>query len=206
MLKERVKAQFQLSPYVTEEEFVAQRDEDIKAEWVDGEVIVAAAATTKHVLLVGFLHTIIGLWGQIQKTGMVYGPELEIRLGELRRRRVPDLLFVRTERLNIVKTAHVEGAPDLIIEIVSQDSVSRDWRDKYLEYETAGVKEYWVIDPLAKRVEAYTSGNNGKYMRIPEKKKRISSVVLPGFYLKTDWLWQPQLPNPLEVLKELGIL
>jgi len=206
MLKELVRTPSIQSPYVTEEEFVSQRDEDIKAEWVDGEVIVAAAATTKHVLLVTFLHRTFGFFVEVKGLGVAYGPELEIRLGKLRRRRVPDLLFVAADRLEIVKESHVEGAPDLIVEIVSQDSVARDWRDKYMEYEAAGVQEYWVIDPLSKRVEAYKLGKNGQFTRILEKQKTIYSAVLPGFYLKPEWLWQPQLPNPLDILKEWGVI
>lgn len=52
------------------------------------------------------------------------------------------------------------------MEIVSPDSVARDWREKYFEYQRAGVREYWVLDPLVPTIEAYTLGKSGDYHRI----------------------------------------
>ena len=191
---------------MTEEEFVAWCDEDTKAEWVDGEVIVHSPANLQHVDLAGFLQIIVRLFATQRDLGVVYGPELQIRLGSLRRRRVPDLLFIAKERMSIIKATEVEGAPDLIIEIVSPDSPARDWREKYLEYEAASVREYWVIDPMAQRVEGYALGVDGRYTLLAEKDGVIHSTALTGFFLKPAWLWQEPLPNPLDVLKELGVL
>jgi Uma2 family endonuclease len=191
---------------MTEEEFVAWCDEDTKAEWVDGEVIVHSPSNVKHVDLAGFLNFIMRGFVISRELGVVYGPELQVRFGLLRRRRVPDLLFVAKERLDLIKTTEVEGAPDLIVEIVSPDSLARDWREKYLEYEAAGVREYWVIDPMAQRVEGYVLEEDRRYALIEETDGCVPSTVLPGFYLKPVWLWQALLPNPIEVLKELGVL
>lgn len=192
--------------WMTEEEFVAAFDEDIKAEWIDGEVILMSPASTRHVDLVGFLNSILRMFVVKHDLGAVYGPELQIRFEALRRRRVPDLLFVARERLDIIKANHVEGPPDLVIEVVSPDSPARDWREKYLEYEAAGVAEYWVIDPMAERMEVYALAEQEKYELVREENNLIHSTVLAGFFLKPAWLWPFPLPNPLEVLKELGVL
>jgi Uma2 family endonuclease len=192
--------------WLTEDEFVAWCDEDTKAEWVNGEVIMHSPASFKHVELEGFLLTVVKLFAIQRDLGVVCGPEFQIRLTTPRRRRTPDILFVAKERRDIIQPTHVEGAPDLVMEIVSLESLPRDWRDKYWEYETAGVQEYWVIDPLAPHAEAYALGEDKRYARIAEQDEAIHSTVLPGFYLKPAWLWQDPLPNPLEVLKELGVL
>ena len=203
VLEPEVKASPRLR--MTEEEFVAWCDEDVKAEWVDGEIIVHSPASTRHVRLAKFLLKVLDDFVAHYDLGEVLGPELQIRLGALRRRRMPDILFVAKARLDIIKASHVEGAPDLVVEIVSPDSLARDWRDKYLEYEAAGVREYWVIEPMAERVETYALGEDGHYARIDEKDDAIHSTVLAGFYLKSAWLWQDPLPKVVDVLRELKV-
>ena len=188
---------------MTEEEFVAWCDEDVKAEWVDGEVIVMSPASLGHVDLVDFLITLMRMFAEHHDSGRVLGPEFQVRLGARRRRRVPDVLFVARPHLANLRTNHLEGAPDLAIEIVSPDSVARDWREKYLDYQAAGVREYWVIDPLSRNVEAYTLTEDA-YRRIEEADGRIASLVLPGFFLRPAWLWQEPLPRVRDVLQELG--
>ena len=84
------------------------------------------------------------------------------------------------------------------------DSVSRDWREKYLDYESAGVREYWVIDPNAQRVEAYALNSENRYLRINEKDDKIASTVLSGFYLRPSWLWQQPLPLTATILREIA--
>lgn len=195
-----------LSRSMSEAEFLAWRDEDIKAEWVEGEVIIMSPASAKHVRLAGFISQIMGTFARQRRLGEVLGPELQIHLAQARRWRVPDLLFVAAERLEMIKVTHVEGAPDLIVEIVSPDSQARDWREKYLEYEAAGVREYWIIDPMSERVEAYGLNPEMKYELIPVTAEALHSTVVEGFYLKPAWLWQEPLPDPLEILRELRVL
>ena len=73
----------------------------------------------------------------------------------------PDILFVQQNRLYIIGRNYVEGAPDLIVEILSSN-----WRydrgKKKQAYEEAGVTEYWIVDPRAKVIEVYTL-IQGKY-------------------------------------------
>ena len=161
-----LKVNMPLRQCMTEEEFIAWCDEDIKAEWVGGELTVHEPANVRHVDLAGFLNFILRGYVTSKSLGVVYGPELQVHFVSLQHRRVPDLLFVSTGRLHIIMATEVEGAPDLIIEIVSPDSSARDWRDKYLEYEATGVREYWVIDPIAERLETYVLGADARYTRL----------------------------------------
>ena len=190
---------------MTEDEFVAWCDEDTWAEWVDGEVIMHSLSNFRHVDLAGFLIVVLRGFVTHFDLGVVASPEFQIRLGELRRRRVPDLFFVAKGRLDLIQSDHFEGAPDLVIEIASPDSMARDWREKYWEYRTAGVREYWIIDPMAQRVEVCRLTDDGEYVVIDPQEGRLGSTVLPGFYLRPAALWQDTLPNPLAVLKELGV-
>jgi len=96
-------------------------------------------------------------------------------------------------------------AHDLILEIVSPDSAVGDWQEKYFEYEQAGVKEYWVIDPGNEKMEVYYLSEQWKYERQKPVKGVLQSKVLSNFWLKVDWLWQEPLPKVLEIVREFNI-
>lgn len=80
------------------------------------------------------------------------------------RRRLPDLSFVSNENLRKLKKSHFEGAPDLIVEFVSSESQERDWDEKYLQCESCGVKEYWVIDADRRKAEIFV--REGRALRL----------------------------------------
>lgn len=190
---------------MTEREFVDWVDEQTLAEWVDGEVIVMAPVSSENDALQGWLRSVLTFVTEHRDLGRVKGPEFMVRLGRQRRRRMPDLLFVSKSRESIILRNHVEGAPDLIIEVVSPESVVRDWRDKYLDYERAGVGEYWVIDRTNHRIELYRLAKNGKYRLVEEIEGKIVSEVVPGFFLRPKWVLGTRLPALASVLRELGI-
>ncbi|MFO0919471.1 MAG: Uma2 family endonuclease [Planctomycetaceae bacterium] len=190
---------------MTEEEFGNWHDEFLRGEWVDGEVELMAPANTEHSEIQNLLLWLIQGFTSHHNLGKAWGPELTVKLPSLRRRRVPDLLFVSQDRQEIIRPTYVDGAPDLIMEVVSPDSVRRDWRTKYQEYEQAGVLEYWIIDPGSRVVEAYVL-TDGAYQLLPEAEGRIASQVVSGFFLKPAWLWQSPRPKLLDLLRELGVL
>jgi len=191
---------------MSEREFVEWCSEEVRAEWVDGEVIVMSPDNIWHNQLAGFLYVLISEVAAARDAGVVLIENIQIRFLKLRRRRQPDIIFIAKERQHIIKTTYIEGPPDLVVEIVSPDSPERDYREKYLEYEAAGVPEYWIVDSLYERFVAYALGQNKRYAPLPEQQGRIASKVLPGLYVKPAWLWQHPLPNCLAVLRELGVL
>jgi Uma2 family endonuclease len=191
--------------HMSERQFVDWGDEDVKAEWEDGDIILMTTASALHGELNNWLLRLLGEFVEHHDSGTLLGPEFMVRLGTLRRRRVPDVLFVSRSRQSLFRPNHLEGSPDLIMEIVSPDSTVRDWQTKFIEYQKAGVREYWVIDPLIKRAEAY-SLTRGEYRSVkPGKELQLPSKVLKGFYLRPEWLWQTPLPKTAVVLKELGL-
>jgi hypothetical protein len=116
---------------------------------------------------------------------------------------------VRSRGVNFPLTAETEtllrndGAADLIIEVISPESVIRDTQDKFEEYESAGVKEYWIIDPNRRTANFYGYDENGKYKLLHLSAEGIfKSRVIEGIWIKTDWLWQEELPNLIDILKD----
>lgn len=189
---------------MTEQEFLDWIDSETRAEWVDGEVILMAAVGVDHDKTTRWVCTLAEDYLEAKDEGGIVTSDVLVRLPKLRRLRAPDIAVVRADRAHIVKERSIDGPPDLIVEVVSPDSVARDWQRKYLEYAKAGVKEYWVIDRLAGQMEAYTL-KAGKYVRIEEKNGKIASVVLPGFYLRPAWVLGAWTTSRKAAAKELGV-
>ena len=188
---------------MTEDEFVAWCDEDVKAEWVDGEVIIMSPASSRHVQIATWLIRVMGDSVEDRDLGEIFGTELMVRLVRQKRRRVPDIFFVAKERLGLLRKNHFEGAPDLALEIVSPDSQTRDRRDKLADYRKAGVREYWIIDPIEEELTAYAPGANRRYAPIAPGAGRVPSSVIPGFFLRPEWLWRSPLPRKADVLRAM---
>ena len=196
---------------VTLQQFLAHLDEDDWTEWVDGEVHTLSPASTRHQNVVLFLSHILGLFIEKGDLGWLSVAPFLMVLRDQDRAREPDLLFVRKEHTDRIREAHLEGPADLVVAIVSPDSVSRDRGEKFVEYEAAGIPEYWLIDPQREQAELYRletlEGGEARYRRIPQDAdSAYSSEVLEGFRLRPEWLWQDPLPKVLDVARELGIL
>lgn len=190
---------------MSEEEFVDWCDDKTRAEWVDGKVVIMSPSSVEQDELNTWLASVLREFLTHHDLGKVMGPNVTARFATQRRRRVPDICVVLKHRLNFVMKNHIEGAPDLIMEIVAPESQTRDRREKFNEYEKAGVREYWIIDQAAEQVEVY-SLKRGKFSEIASDKGIWRSAVLSGFYLKSAWLWRKPLPRLAIILKELGLL
>ncbi len=93
----------------------------------------------------------------------------------------PDLLFVSNGRGEIVQDANVQGAPDLVVEILSPSTASCDWRIKMDLYDTHGVREYWVVDPEGQRVWVMARGEGGlREVANYGREDVLTSIVLSG--------------------------
>ena len=101
----------------------------------------------------------------------------------------PDLIFVSNEREHIITDANIQGAPDLVVEILSPSSASRDWRDKLDLYARHSVAEYWLVDPISEIVWVF---------RLVD-----SSFVQVGMYGVGDTLTSPLLEG---FVLDLGLM
>jgi Uma2 family endonuclease len=187
---------------VTFEEFCFRVNEDQKADLIDGVIYMASPENTDANDLFMWLSGLLHLFVQKRKAGKVYGSRVAFRLGE-HQSPEPDIAFVAKERLHLVQRGYIDGPPDLAIEIVSPDSVERDYQTKKEQYEKAGVREYWIVDEIMQEVTLYRLNAQGSFSKVKPRKGVLTSKVLPGFWLRTDWLWQTPLPDTLETLAQL---
>ena len=192
-------------PKMTYEEFLDWCGEKMFAEWVDGEVILMSPVSMRHQLVAAFLAALLQHFVEAKDLGLVLTAPFQMKL--VRSGREPDVLFVARERRERFTKNYLDGAADLAIEVVSPDSGTRDRRDKYREYQQAGVREYWIVDPIRSKAEFYRLGTVGAYTPILVEADGIfRSEVLAGLWLKVDWLWQESLPPLLSVLREWGLV
>jgi Uma2 family endonuclease len=110
---------------------------------------------------------------------------------------------VRKDREHLARKGFFAGPPDLAVEIVSPDSVERDYVAKRHLYREAGVPEYWIIDEENRRITLRHLDRRGRYREVRPRRGRYVSHVLPGFFLRAEWLWQDPLPLKAVLLKEI---
>jgi Uma2 family endonuclease len=175
---------------------------NVKAEWVDGEVIVMAAANRDHMECRRWFDAVLTTYVRRKKLGRV-GDDMFIDLGGARRLRVPDLFFVAQGREAIIGATTLAAPPDLALEVVSPGSEARDRELKFTEYESFGIREYWIVDPLAERVDAFALDSRNHYEPIAELDGALHSAVAAGFWLRTDWLWPASRPDEDEAVAQI---
>ena len=184
------------------EEFLARADEDTLAEWVDGEMIMTSPASDRHQDLVGFLDNILRPYSEEHGLGIVRTAPFQVKLEQGRE---PDMVFVSQELVDRLRENRVEGAPDLVIEIVSPESVGRYRGEKFDEYERGGVPEYWLIDPQVRWAAIYNLDAEGRYRpSFTGTEGVFRSEAVKGLLLRAEWLWQP--PRVVQVLRELKVI
>jgi len=186
------------------EEFLVAYD-GVHAEWVDGTALQLPPIGEQHSRLKRFLGSVLQGWAEVRELGEVYLAPFTVRLNE-RIAREPDLFFVARRNADRVRETHVEGAPDLVIEVASPLTRSRERGEKWYEYEEAGVREYWLIDPLRMVAETWVRDQKDLFRAVPPgEPATLRSEVLAGLSIPVDWLWRKPLPALADVYKEWGL-
>ncbi len=188
---------------MTYEEFLEWADEDALAEWVEGEVVLYSPASVQHQVIRDFLLATMRAFTEAKGLGIVLSAPFQMKLA--RSGREPDLLFVAKDNLGRLRETYLEGPADLVVEIVSPESERRDKGEKFWEYQEAGVKEYWIIDPEKKQAEFWELSLSGKFqLRMEGSEGKYESKAIEGFWLRIEWLWNP--PSLLDAIREMGII
>ncbi len=120
-------------------------------ELLDGELILVASPNEGHQMVSIRLGSKMHVFVDTRELGWVFHAPFDIVFSDTEVVQ-PDLMFISKERENIRTTANVQGAPDLVVEILSPSSLKRDWEYKRELYAKYGVKEYWIADPVHKMI------------------------------------------------------
>ena len=129
-------------------------------ELLDGDLVMTPAPGVRHQRVVRKLGTLLNLYVERRRAGEVFFPPCDVVLSDVDVVQ-PDLLFVSNERSHIITDENVQGAPDLVVEILSPSTAERDQTFKRSLYARHGVKEYWLVDTDGKSVTVLFHNDHG---------------------------------------------
>ncbi len=170
-------------------------------EWVNGEVIQMSPVSVKHDALSGFIYILFRVFLEKTAIGRVFTDPMVMKPGEEFPARAPEIQVVLSDNYHIIKKNEIAGAADLVVEIVSPASHRRDRVEKFAEYERAGVKEYWILDPVREETLFYGRGDDGLYVPIDLNDGEFHSRVLNKLVIDPDIFWRESLPEVVEIIQ-----
>lgn len=175
---------------LTYEDFCALPDDGRRYEILDGDLYMSPSPEIPHQDVVGNLYAILRDHVRARKLGRVFVAPLGVLLDE-HDIVEPDIIFVSAAKRGIISRKDIQGAPDLLIEVLSPSSGERDLRDKRSLYARCGVDWYWIIDPekqtvlelrLVESAYAVVSETNDPGPFCPE--------LFPGLRIELPELWE----------------
>lgn len=178
----------------TYEDFCVLVKDGQKADLIDGVIYMASPESTEANDLFVWLIWLVSGFVDLHELGKVYGSRVAFRISD-KHSPEPDIGFVAAKNQRRIRRGHVKGSPDLAIEFVSPESVERDYVRKRFLYERAGVREYWIIDQMKERITLLRRTATGRFREVRSKDGELHSRVLPGFWIRLEWLWQDPLPK-----------
>lgn len=176
----------------TYEDFILFPNDGKRHELIDGEHYVTPSPNTRHQAIVGNLHWLLRRFLEEHPMGKVFLAPFDVLFSDLDVVE-PDLLFIASDRVDILTEANVQGAPDLVVEVISPSSRKTDEVTKRKLYDRHAVKEYWVVDPELEAVKVYRRKDAG-FERVAEltreTRDELSTPLLPGLSLPLDLVFE----------------
>jgi len=154
--------------------------EDKRYEIINGEVAVAPSPDKMHQDVSRNLEFV--LWEFVKKNdlGLIYDAPFDVVLSDIDVVQ-PDIIFISKEKEDIVTEKNIQGAPDLVIEILLPSSRYRDKKIKGKLYKKFGIKEYWLVDPKKKQITVACFGSTKKEStKIYTRNDLLESSLLAG--------------------------
>ncbi|HVR96435.1 MAG TPA: Uma2 family endonuclease [Thermoanaerobaculia bacterium] len=177
---------------LTYEDYALIPDDGLRHEILDGEHYVSPVPPLRHQDTAGSLFVELFSFVEVRRMGRVFFGPLDILLSEHDIAQ-PDLLFISNERSGILKEANVEGAPDLLVEVLSDSTRQIDEGIKWRIYERFGVREYWLVDPKLRRVTIFRHTGKGfgpAETLSAEAGDVLTTPLLPGLEIRVSEIFE----------------
>ncbi len=162
----------------TVEDYLLLGEMTTPCQLINGELIMSPAPTPYHQQVLSNLNDFLKTAAK-EAGGRVYFSPIDLFINE-KNVVQPDLLFLSKGKLSFVKRRGIDGAPDLIVEILSPSNIFTDRNTKMEKYFEFGVDEFWIIDPGNKTLEIYLRGQSNPavpYLYLAEEGKVTSTVL-----------------------------
>ncbi|HJU05822.1 MAG TPA: Uma2 family endonuclease [Nitrospiraceae bacterium] len=173
---------------LTLEDYLLFPDDGRRHELIDGDHYVTPSPNTRHQRISLKLSVTLHTFASHHRLGEVFAAPFDVILSDIDVVE-PDLLFVSAERASIVGEVNIRGAPDLVIEILSEGTRKTDEVVKRRLYERYGVAEYWIVDPLLETIKIYRLTEGG-YLRAAELSREghdsLTSPLFPQLVISLD--------------------
>ncbi|HYO16818.1 MAG TPA: Uma2 family endonuclease [Thermoanaerobaculia bacterium] len=171
-----------LSPKLTYEDYILLPDDGRRHEIIEGVHYVTAAPFVRHQRVSLGLSTEFSNFLRAHPLGEVLYAPVDVLLSPHDIYQ-PDLVFISRERFRIVTEKNIQGAPDLVVEILSEGTRRIDEDLKLRNYDRFGVREYWLVDPLRRAVTVYRRREEG-LLQVAELRAEdedvLTTPMLPG--------------------------
>lgn len=178
----------------TYEDYLRLPDDGRLYEIIEGVLYVTNAPAYVHQFAVMKLSAKLDAFASEQRLGIVLTAPFEVHLPGIAKPVQPDILFIAAGHQPKADAKFFEGAPDLIVEVLSPESIRRDQHIKFGAYERAGVQEYWIADPKARTITIHTLPAGGQeYLTLGQfgLGELVRSAVLTGLELAVDGVFVP---------------
>ena len=139
---------------LTYEDYCQIPEDGNRYEVINGVLYMSPVPIPRHQRISGNLYVLLSLWIKEHKGGKVWAAPIDVVLSDQDIVQ-PDIIFISSDRLSMVKGKNVQGAPDLVIEIMSPSNRRDDEVVKKTLYESYGVFEYWAVDPVTETIQVF---------------------------------------------------
>lgn len=150
--------------------------EGTSVQLINNQIYLSPSPTNSHQKVLDKIYRQLGNYVEEQQLGETRVAPFDVYLNR-KNAFQPDIIFIANENLHNLKESGFYGAPDLVIEILSPGNWRFDKEDKRDVYESSGVKEYWIVDPITKATEGFQLRDN-EFQQLPSEAGQLTIHLL----------------------------
>jgi Uma2 family endonuclease len=196
LLTQTLPAETQVADPVCFAEYLDWLTEETKADLINGVIYMQSPPSERHEKIFAFLFAVLQVYVVRKKLGIVRGSRTAIKFSEYNGTQ-PDLVFIGNAKRDLIHSYFVDGAADMVVEIVSPSTRHIDRVKKMALYAEHGVREYWLIDPERETAEFFSNKYGAWNEMAVTEDGMFRSQAIAGFWMKVEWLFSAK---PLDIV------